>query len=225
MSPRKTSTWNRSSTAWRWSRAAVERAVQGVDDVHEQVIDHEGSRLSGPAAAQPGSVRSAMSPTRTRGSTAACSPTRTRAAHGSGRRRRSSPCAARWRPAPMRSSSTPTGPRTATSSCATTRPSTGPPTATGAIADLTLAEVKALDSAYWFIPGADVTPGRPRPTTRTGGGPPTTPSSGSRRCAEVLEAFPDVILNLDIKQSAPAVAPYEQGDRRPAGPSSAGPRT
>jgi glycerophosphoryl diester phosphodiesterase len=30
----------------------------------------------------------------------------------------------------------------------------------GEIANLTLAEVRELDNAYWFIPGATVTPGR-----------------------------------------------------------------
>ena len=30
---------------------------------------------------------------------------------------------------------------------------------TGEIADLTLAELRGLDNAYWFVPGADVTPG------------------------------------------------------------------
>lgn len=81
----------------------------------------------------------------------------------------------------------------------------------GAIADLTLAEVKTLDSAYWFIPGADVTADRPPGDYPYRGKAAHDPEFTIASLAEVLEAFPDVILNLDIKQSAPAVAPYEQG--------------
>jgi glycerophosphoryl diester phosphodiesterase len=81
---------------------------------------------------------------------------------------------------------------------------------TGAIADLTLAEVKALDSAFWFIPGADVTPGRPASEYPYRGRATTDPEFTIATLEEVLQAFPRVILNLDIKQSAPAVAPYER---------------
>lgn len=80
----------------------------------------------------------------------------------------------------------------------------------GAIAELTLAEVKALDSAYWFIPGADVTPGEPESAYPYRGRAASDPEFRIASLAEVLEAFPGVILNLDIKQSAPAVAPYEK---------------
>ncbi len=81
---------------------------------------------------------------------------------------------------------------------------------TGAIADLTFAEVKALDSAYWFIPGADVTPDRPASDYPYRGLAERDPEFRIASLEEVLEAFPHVILNLDIKQSAPAVAPYEK---------------
>lgn len=81
---------------------------------------------------------------------------------------------------------------------------------TGAIAALTFEEVKALDSAYWFIPGADVTPGRPESDYPYRGRAATDPEFRIASLDEVLEAFPGTILNLDIKQSAPAVAPYEQ---------------
>ncbi len=81
---------------------------------------------------------------------------------------------------------------------------------TGAIAELTLAEVKALDSAYWFIPGADVTVDAPASAYPYRGRAATDPEFTIATLAEVLEAFPDIILNLDIKQSAPEVAPYER---------------
>ena len=81
---------------------------------------------------------------------------------------------------------------------------------TGAIAEMTLAEVKALDSAYWFIPGADVTPGQPASAYPYRGRAASDPEFRIATLAEVLEAFPDVILNLDIKRSAPEVAPYER---------------
>ncbi len=81
---------------------------------------------------------------------------------------------------------------------------------TGAIASLTFEEVKALDSAYWFIPGADVTPGRPESDYPYRGRAATDLEFRIASLDEVLEAFPGTILNLDIKQSAPAVAPYEQ---------------
>ena len=80
----------------------------------------------------------------------------------------------------------------------------------GAIADLTLAQVKALDSAYWFIPGADVTPDRPEADYPYRGRSVEDPEFRIASLAEVLEAFPGVILNLDIKQSVPVVDPYEQ---------------
>ncbi len=80
----------------------------------------------------------------------------------------------------------------------------------GAIAELTYDEVKALDSAYWFIEGADVTPGRPESDYPYRGRAKRDPEFQIASLDEVLEAFPDTILNLDIKQSAPAVAPYER---------------
>ena len=83
------------------------------------------------------------------------------------------------------------------------RPGTSP--------SFTLAELRELDFSFWFIPGADVTPGPPRrPSIPTGVGRPRILGSGSPPLREVLEQFPGVVLNLDIKQTAPVVAPYEE---------------
>lgn len=76
----------------------------------------------------------------------------------------------------------------------------------GAIANLTLEEVRTLDNAYWWVPGSVVDHD------------PNTPESAYIRRGEghliptldeVLEALPDTYLNFDIKQTSPAVKPYE----------------
>jgi glycerophosphoryl diester phosphodiesterase len=82
--------------------------------------------------------------------------------------------------------------------------------ATGNIASFTLAELRHLDFSYWFIPGADVTPDRPEGEYPYRGRAPADPQFGIATLREVLERFPDVVLNLDIKQTAPTVTPYEE---------------
>lgn len=84
---------------------------------------------------------------------------------------------------------------------------------TGAIAELSLAEVQALDAAYWFVPGAEDGAGAPKglpddayPLRGLASGDPTLRIP---TLEEVLSAFPGTLLNLDIKQSEPVVAPYE----------------
>jgi glycerophosphoryl diester phosphodiesterase len=79
----------------------------------------------------------------------------------------------------------------------------------GRIADLTLAQLKELDNAYWFVPGADVTPGRPAGDYPYRGRAAADPELRIATLREVLEEFPGVVLNLDIKQTAPVVPPYE----------------
>ena len=69
------------------------------------------------------------------------------------------------------------------------------------------------------MPGADVTPGSSPRTTRSGAGRPPTPF-GIATLEEVLEEFPGVVLNLDIKQTAPVVAALRGGAGRAAGQSS-----
>ena len=82
--------------------------------------------------------------------------------------------------------------------------------ATGDIASFTLAELRQLDFSFWFIPGADVTPDRPPDEYPYRGRAPDDPQFGIATLREVLEQFPGVVLNLDIKQTAPVVAPYEE---------------
>lgn len=66
---------------------------------------------------------------------------------------------------------------------------------TGAIASMPLSRVLELDNA-------DAWP-------ELQGRAPADRQFGVATLREVLEAFPDTILNLDIKQTAPDVAPYE----------------
>ncbi len=80
----------------------------------------------------------------------------------------------------------------------------------GAIASMTLAALRALDNAYWFVPGADATPGRPPAEYPFRGRAPDDPEFRIATLREVLERFPGVVLNLDIKQTAPSVVPYEE---------------
>jgi glycerophosphoryl diester phosphodiesterase len=80
----------------------------------------------------------------------------------------------------------------------------------GTIASFTLAELRSMDFSYWWIPGADVTPGRPAEEYPFRGRAPEDKEFGIATLREVLERLPGVVLNLDIKQTAPVVAPYEE---------------
>ncbi|MHB8438482.1 MAG: glycerophosphodiester phosphodiesterase [Acidimicrobiales bacterium] len=82
----------------------------------------------------------------------------------------------------------------------------------GAISTLTLAQLRRLDNAYWFVPGADVTPGLDPSAYPYRGRAPGDPSFSVATLddvLDVLDAHRGVALNLDIKQTAPAVEPYE----------------
>jgi glycerophosphoryl diester phosphodiesterase len=81
----------------------------------------------------------------------------------------------------------------------------------GRIAALTLAELRALDNAYWWVPGSVVAPGRPDADYPLRGRAPADPALGIATLDEVLDAFPGVIVNLDIKRRDP---PYEEGVAR-----------
>jgi glycerophosphoryl diester phosphodiesterase len=82
--------------------------------------------------------------------------------------------------------------------------------ATGTIASFTLAELRQLDFSYWWIAGADVTPDRPEEEYAFRGRAPEDRQFGIATLREVLEQFPGVVLNLDIKQTAPLVPAYEE---------------
>jgi glycerophosphoryl diester phosphodiesterase len=81
--------------------------------------------------------------------------------------------------------------------------------AAGPISSLTLAQLKALDNAYWWVPGEVVAHDRPDAEYVYRGRAPLDPTLGVASLKEVLEEFRHVFLNLDIKQTAPAVEPYE----------------
>jgi glycerophosphoryl diester phosphodiesterase len=82
--------------------------------------------------------------------------------------------------------------------------------ASGTIASFTLAKLQQLDFSYWFIPGADVSPGQPDGAYPYRGRAPEDTTFGITTLRQVLEQFPGVVLNLDIKQTAPMVIPYEE---------------
>jgi glycerophosphoryl diester phosphodiesterase len=81
---------------------------------------------------------------------------------------------------------------------------------TGALAVLATDEVRSLDNAYWWAPGADVTPGLDPGAYPFRGLAPDDRRFRIALLEEVLDEFEGVVLNLDIKQTAPAVEPYEQ---------------
>lgn len=80
----------------------------------------------------------------------------------------------------------------------------------GDIASKTLAEVKALDNSHWFVPGSVVDHEAEPQAYVHRGKAPADPRFGIATLEEVLVSFPGVFLNLDIKQTAPVVEPYEQ---------------
>jgi glycerophosphoryl diester phosphodiesterase len=80
----------------------------------------------------------------------------------------------------------------------------------GAIAQLAFAELRALDNAHWWVPGEVVAVGRAEDEYVHRGKASQDPSFGIASLRDVLEEFPNTFLNLDIKQTAPAVEAYEQ---------------
>jgi glycerophosphoryl diester phosphodiesterase len=76
----------------------------------------------------------------------------------------------------------------------------------GAIADLDYEYISRLNNAYYFT---EETPSSPESYPYRDIGANNPKFSVARR-EEVLSCFPDVVLNLDIKQTFPAVTPYEE---------------
>ena len=79
----------------------------------------------------------------------------------------------------------------------------------GAIAAMTLSALRELDNAYWFAPGETVSPDRVDADYPWRGRAPADRRFGIATLEEVVTAAPGVLLNLDIKQSAPDVEAYE----------------
>ena len=89
----------------------------------------------------------------------------------------------------------------------------------GAVDSLTLAELRALDAAHWFVPGEGVVAGRDDADyvwrgVATGEAPPPAAFTAADftipTLADVFERFPATLINVDIKQTAPVTRPYEQ---------------
>ncbi len=80
----------------------------------------------------------------------------------------------------------------------------------GDIAHHSLAEVKALDNAYWFVPGEDAQPGREASEYPMRGRAPADRRFGVATLEEVFDAAEGVVLNLDIKRTEPDVSGYER---------------
>lgn len=80
----------------------------------------------------------------------------------------------------------------------------------GAIAELTLAQLRDMDNAYWWIAGETVTLGREREEYLERGKAPANRDFGIATLEEVCELHPDVLLNLELKRTDPDVEPYEE---------------
>ncbi len=90
---------------------------------------------------------------------------------------------------------------------------------TGLVVDLTLAELRELDAAYWFVPG-EGTPHDAADSAYTFRGIATgdqTPPAGYRpedfripTLEEALRAFPDKLINIELKPDLDGAGNYEQ---------------
>ena len=89
----------------------------------------------------------------------------------------------------------------------------------GDVVDLTLAELRELDAAYWFVAGVGTPHDRPdteytfRGIATGAQSPPAGYSAEDFRIPtleEALERFPDELLNLELKPDHDGVGNYEQ---------------
>lgn len=81
--------------------------------------------------------------------------------------------------------------------------------ARGRIADMTLVQLRTLDNAYWFVPGMECSFEAELVDYSMRGHVRRDPTLGIATLREVLEGFPHVYLNLDIKETYPTVPGYE----------------
>jgi glycerophosphoryl diester phosphodiesterase len=90
---------------------------------------------------------------------------------------------------------------------------------TGLVVDMTLAELRALDAAYWFVPGAGTPHNRPEADyafrgIATGDTPPPAGYSPEDfripTLEEALARFPDELLNLELKPDLDGEGQYER---------------
>jgi glycerophosphoryl diester phosphodiesterase len=82
--------------------------------------------------------------------------------------------------------------------------------AVGEISNLTLAELREMDNAYWFIEGDAVTPGRAESEYQLRGRAPADRSFAIATLEEISEAAPGVVLNIGHQANGAEVEPYEQ---------------
>ena len=80
----------------------------------------------------------------------------------------------------------------------------------GEIAELSLAQLREMDNAYWWIAGEAVSPGRADAEYVHRAKAPRDRDFALATLEEVSQRFPGVLLNLDIKRSSPDVEPYEE---------------
>jgi len=80
----------------------------------------------------------------------------------------------------------------------------------GSISNFTLAEIQEMDNAYWWIAGEAVSPGHSDNEYVHRAKAPKDRNFAIATLEEVSEAFPGVLLNMDIKQTSPDVEPYEE---------------
>lgn len=81
--------------------------------------------------------------------------------------------------------------------------------AAGRIAELSIDELGRLDNAHWWLPGEQAVHDREPHEYPLRGRAPVDRAFGVLTLREVLQGFPDVLLNLDIKETAPTVPGYE----------------
>jgi glycerophosphoryl diester phosphodiesterase len=93
---------------------------------------------------------------------------------------------------------------------------------TGRVDELTLEQIQRLDAAHWFVPDCGTCPDQPDEAYAyrgfATGERPIPPELGEFEPSdfgiptlrEVLETFPDELLNIEIKATEPDTEPYER---------------